>query len=248
MSALEYALILVKKAVASQNRAVTFTQLNDNTGIPQGTAHRLAKELTRLGLLEFDPTAKTYRGGLMLASLGANVMAHFDLSRSMRPHLETLHNQLGHVVTLSIRDGDHGVYMDKIESDDFNLKLHSEVGKSFPLHCTAMGKVLLAFRSETDALKIKDLPLPAYTQNTIIRHKQLEETLGTIREAGYAVDEEEISLGLVCVAAPVFGVTGDLIGAISHTSPAHLQTRASRQQTIDTLCHYAEKASGLWTR
>lgn len=221
MSAITNALVLIRKAVEHQADGLTFTALNENSGIPQGSAHRIVKELVSLRVLEYDPNRKTYRGGLMLASLGAQVLSHHDLRSSARQSLETLHNKLGHVVTLGIRDGAKGVYIDKIEAADMGLRLHSEIGKAFPLHCTAMGKVLLAFSDEPTQRLILEDELPAMTPNTITDAAHLKTALTEAADNGYATDDEEITRGLICTAAPVFGIGGKIAGALSFTCQKH---------------------------
>ena len=134
----------ILEAVTADADGLSFSEVVSRTDIPKASAHRLLRELVDLSALDFDEATRTYRGGLLLAGLGASVTASYDVRRVVRPHLEALHVQTGSVVTVGIRDGDVGIYIDKIEPTGFGIRLHSEVGKRFPLHCTAMGKVLLA--------------------------------------------------------------------------------------------------------
>ena len=97
------------------------------------------------------------------------------------------------------------------------IRLHSEIGKSFPLHCTAMGKVLLAFSDAATIGKVTRRKLRSFTPNTITDGKRLREELEHVAQQGYAVDREEITRGLVCIAAPVYGINGNVEAAISCT-------------------------------
>lgn len=221
MSALENAFILIKKAVEHQAEGLNFTTLNEDSGIPQGSAHRLVKELVRLRILDYDEQRKLYRGGLALASLGAQIVSHYDLRQVARPSLESLHDKLGNVVTLGIRDETSGIYIDKIEASDMRFRLHSEIGKSFPLHCTAMGKVLLANAETTTQQSVLKKKLPQLTPNTITDVAELRATLGKVYEQGFAIDDEEITRGLICAAAPIYNVNGDVTGALSFTCQKH---------------------------
>ena len=223
----------ILEVVTADKSGLSFSDVVARTGIPKASAHRLLRELVELSALEFDEATRTYRGGLLLAGLGASVTANYDVRRVVRPHLEALHLQTGSVVTLGIRDGDVGIYIDKIEPADFGIRLHSEVGKRFPLHCTAMGKVLLAHSDAGTVGRIARRKLTAYTANTITDGPALRKELDTVVARGYAVDREEITRGLVCVAAPVFGVDGELAAAISCTissfdaSPERLEELAA---------------------
>lgn len=235
---------LILEAVTSNRRGLSFSEVVDQTGIPKASAHRLLRELVDLSALTFDESTRTYQGGLLLAGLGASVTANYDVRRVVRPHLEALHAQTGSVVTLGIRDGDVGIYIDKIEPADFVIRLHSEVGKSFPLHCTAMGKVLLAHSDAATINRVARRKLRAYTDNTITDAQALRDELETVADRGYGVDREEITRGLTCVAAPIYGIDGDVEAAISCTvssfdaSPEHLEDVARLVRGC------ADKASG----
>ena len=138
----------ILEAISGDGDGLTFSEVVDATNVPKATVHRLLRELVDLSALTYDESTRRYRGGLLLAGLGASVMRNYDVRRIVRPHLEALHELTGSVATLGIRDGEQGIYVDKIEPVGLVIRLHSEIGKSFPLHCTAMGKVLLRRRSQ----------------------------------------------------------------------------------------------------
>ena len=230
MSSLSNALELITKAVAQQARGLTFTEIQESTNVPQSSAHRIVKELVKLRILDFDPKRKTYRGGLLLATLGSQVLSEYSLRKIARPSLERLHDNLGQVVTLGIRDGSSGIYIDKIESSDMGYRLHSEVGKTFPLHCTAMGKILLAHADNDTQKKVLRKKLNAMTPQTITEPLKLQNALERVLEDGYAIDNEEITRGLICVAAPIYGVNQTVIGALSFTCQKHMF--ADLKQTV----------------
>lgn len=207
----------ILEAVSHDGTGLTFSEIVDTTGVPKATVHRLLRELVELSALAYDESTRRYRGGLLLAGLGASVTQHYDVRRVVRPHLEALQKATGSVATLSIRNGEQGVYVDKIEPAGFVIRLHSEIGKSFPLHCTAMGKVLLAHSDAATISKVTRRKLKAYTANTIIDGKKLRAEIDAVARQGYAVDNEEITRGLVCVAAPIYGVDDSVEAAISCT-------------------------------
>lgn len=243
MSAVANAILLISKVVEHQAEGLTFTALNEGSGIPQGSAHRIVKELVDLRVLDYDPQRKTYRGGLMLASIGAQVLSHYDLRKASRQSLESLHSELGNVVTLGIRDGLTGIYIDKIEAAGMGLRLHSEIGKTFPLHCTAMGKVLLAFDDEKYQRQIMKTKLQALTPKTITDPAQLKAALTEIAKCGYAIDDEEITRGLICTAAPIFGVDGTVAGALSYTCQKHIFAEQGQARIIEKVIRAGAMAS-----
>jgi DNA-binding IclR family transcriptional regulator len=116
-----------------------------------------------------------------------------------------------------------GVYLDKIESPRaFGIRLHSAVGGTFPLHCTGMGKVLLAFMDPGERRTVMSGALESFTPNTITRAGSLERELVKVRRRGFAVDREEITRGIMCVAAPVADGEARVLAAISVTFPAYI--------------------------
>jgi DNA-binding IclR family transcriptional regulator len=233
----------ILEAVTADRRGLSFSEVVDQTGIPKASAHRLLRELVDLSALTFDEATRTYQGGLLLAGLGASVTANYDVRRVVRPHLEALHARTGSVVTLGIRDGDVGIYIDKIEPADFVIRLHSEVGKSFPLHCTAMGKVLLAHSDSATIHRIARRKLRAYTDNTITDGQALRDELMEVLKKGIAVDREEITRGLTCLAAPIRGVDGAVAAAVSCTISSFDATPRKLQEVARLVAQCADGAS-----
>ena len=233
----------ILEAVSGDGDGLTFSEVVVATNVPKATVHRLLRELVDLSALTYDESTRRYRGGLLLAGLGASVMRNYDVRRIVRPHLEALHELTGSVATLGIRDGDQGIYVDKIEPVGLVIRLHSEIGKSFPLHCTAMGKVLLAFSDAATIGKVTRRKLRSFTPNTITDGKRLREELENVTQQGYAVDREEITRGLVCVAAPIFGVDGNVEAAISCTISSFDATEDRLDEVIGYVTDCARAAS-----
>jgi len=234
---------LIQAVVGAGSNGATFSAAVRESSVPKSTAHRLLNELTDLGALRFDADSKTYFGGLLLARLGSSVAAGYDLRKIARPELERLHEQTGHTATLGIRDGDHGIYLDKVESRDFGIRLHSEIGKSFPLHCTGIGKVLLSQVDGDELTKILHGKLGALTKKTITNKTLLRKELGETLRRGYAIDDEEITRGLICIAAPIFGPDGRIAGALSCTFPTWVRDDQGIEGEIQAVTQAAAAAS-----
>ena len=243
MSAFRKGFRIIETVTAAGGAGLPFSHIVAQTGIAKATAHRLLNELVELSALTLDPVTRCYRGGLVLARIGASVMADYDLRTVARPFLQALHDETGHVATLGIRNNDSGTYIDKIESKDFGFRLHSEVGKSFPLHCTAMGKVLLSHADQAVVRRLLNRKLEAHTANTITDPKQLREELEQVKKRGFAIDDEEITRGVVCVAAPIFGIDGKIAGAMSCTVPSYVSEERGIQENIETVCRLSKLAS-----
>ncbi len=236
---------IIHAVVEAGNEGLPFADVVSATRLPKASVHRLLKELVALSVLSFDPASRVYRGDLRLARLGANVVADYDLRRVARPHLVALHETTGHVATLGILGDDAGIYIDKIEPRDFGIRLHSEIGKTFPLHCTSMGKVLLATADADTRRRLTGRKLDAYTDNTITDARRLRRELRSVAERGYAVDDEEITRGLVCVAAPILDAHGGVAGAMSCTFAKYVDDERGIAVEVDAVRRYARAASGL---
>lgn len=243
MSALKNGFKIIDAVTTAGSNGLPFSRIVEQTQIPKATAHRLLNELVGMAALTLDAGTRCYRGGLLLARIGATVTADYDLRTVARPYLQALHDEVGHVATLGVRNNDSGVYIDKIEPKDFGLRLHSEVGKTFPLHCTAMGKVLLSHADAATVRRISNRKLEAHTSNTITDASKLRKELKRVAADGFAIDDEEITRGLVCVAAPVFGIDGKIAGAMSCTFPSYIAHENGLETAISTVCDFANQAS-----
>jgi DNA-binding IclR family transcriptional regulator len=243
MSSLANGFKIIEQVVANQASGLTFTEILARTQLPRSSAHRLIKELTALNMLSYDAETKAYRGGFPLAALGAQITSNLDIRQSCRPAMKALQESLGYVVTLSICGEDSGIYIDKIEPQDFGLRLHSEIGKSFPLHCTAMGKIHLAYGSDSFRSHVLSQKLEAFTDATITNPETLLTELDQVRAQGYAIDDEEISRGLTCIGAPIFGLNGNVIAAMSLTAPSHIYEDGISDTVIQTILEHAKQAS-----
>jgi DNA-binding IclR family transcriptional regulator len=203
---------VLEAVVSHQERGLAYSEVVANTRLPKATAHRVLKSLVQTGYLRFDVETARYFGDLKLASLGSAVTSHFDLKSYVRPHLITLQEETRHTCNL-----------DKIESPEaFGIKLYSAIGKRFPLHCTAMGKVLLAGMRPPERRKILARKLDAVTSRTVTDAAALERELREVQRCGYALDRQEITRGIMCVAAPIRSGDGSTVGAISVAFPASI--------------------------
>ena len=245
MSSLQKAFAIVETVVSRQAAGMTFGEIVVATGAPKASAHRILKELVGMGVLTFSRHTSRYRGSLKLASYGCEVTANLDLRTLGHSHLQALHEATHHTATLGIRDGDDGVYVDKIEAQEYGLKLFSEVGKRFPLHCTALGKALLAFAKEEDREHVLAGPLRAITAKTIVDPARIREELARVRRERFALDREEMTRGVMCVAAPIFGSADSVVGAVSVAFPSYIDSERPIDPEIDTVRRHASAISGV---
>ena len=243
MNPLHKIFAITETVVAHQDKGATYSDILSILHLPKSTVHRILKDLTDIGYLTYENDTKRYFGGLKLANLGAEVMANFQLRRHVRPFLIDLQRETEHTSNLGILDGLTGVFLDKIEAKDFGIKLFSELGKTFPLHCTGLGKALLAHSPQSIIDNFLARPLDAVTEKTIADKRLLLEELDHIRTRGYAMDDEEITRGITCIAAPVFSFERNLIAAISIAFPAYIKKERGIENEIKAIKKYSELIS-----
>lgn len=197
------------------------TELSRDLKINKSTVSKILSTFENHHLLSKNPENRKYRLGLRLFELGSLVAEQMDLQKVAYPYMEELNRKVKETVHLVVMDNFEIVYINKVESSQ-SLRIVTRVGGRLPAYCTGVGKVLLsALSSQELELFFKKNRLKALTPNTITDRERLTKELAQIRAQGYALDNEEFSKGLMCIAAPIFNYTQKEIGAISISGPTH---------------------------
>lgn len=190
------------------------TEIANELGVDKSSASRLLHTLARYGFAEQDSDTSRFSLGPQVLALGRHLLNRIPLRDSARPYLHELVDQTGECAHLAILSNGQALYIDQVESTAM-LRVESEIGTLSPLHCTALGKVFLAF----DGVEIPK-EMKTYTQRTIVDAASLQAQIEQIRRRGFAVDDEEYNYGVRCVAAPVYDHNRQLVGAIGISGPA----------------------------
>jgi len=189
-------------------------------GVHRSTALRLLATLDRHGLVERDARTSKYRLGRRLVQLASSVRGEVDLRQVARPVCEALARALGETVTLDVLDGDEIVPVEQASGSTSVVSVNW-LGTRSPVHCTASGKVILAFARDDVRARLLQQPLERRTARTIVDRTELEAQLAQVREAGFARTFEELEVGLNAIAAPVRNSGGEVIAAVDVSGPAH---------------------------
>jgi IclR family KDG regulon transcriptional repressor len=202
----------------SEKRSVSLEDLSRDLGLAAPTVYRFLLTLQGQGYVRRDHD-EGWTLTLKMFNVGSRSLDRLDLVESARHPAAALAEDLGETVHMGVLDGGSAVYVIKIESR-YTIRMHSRVGRRVPLHCTAIGKTLLAWSpaAELEAL-LATMPLTAMTPATIVDKNALRAELGAIRERGFAFDREEHEEGIRCIAAPVFNHEGGIVAAISTSWP-----------------------------
>jgi DNA-binding IclR family transcriptional regulator len=214
---------------AVEEKGLTGSDVARLTSLPVSTVHRFLVNLESAGFLSCNRTG-IYQLGMACVSLGQAARAQFDVRRASLPHLQELNHRTRETVHLTVRHGLSAVYVEKLDSPE-PLRIHSRIGATIPLYCTAVGKILLAYLPESERESIlKQLELKRFTENTASNLQELHAELQRTRRNGFACDLEEHELHIRCIAAPIWDHSGAVNASLSVTGPAVRMSTARLRQ------------------
>jgi DNA-binding IclR family transcriptional regulator len=209
--------VLVLRAFTVERTRLSFAEVQQSTGLPKTTTHRVLAELVRTGLLERQDGR--YLLSRLVFELGMRASVERRLLEVATPFLEVLREQTRETVHLGVRDGAEVVYVVKIGGHS-QAASPSRLGGRMPLHATSIGKVLLAHAPVDVRQEVLAGPLRRYTSRTIIEPGRLQQQLDAVVERGVAFEHEESAVGIVCVAAAVLRQADTTaVAAVSVTGP-----------------------------
>lgn len=190
-------------------------ELAEVLGTHKSTVLRTLQLLERYGWVRREGDLPVFSLGLRLVGLSNSILDDLDIRKVARPQLDRLGSGTKETVHLGVMDGTEMVYLDKVESVH-PVRMYSRIGARAPLHCTGVGKVLLAYTPVEDW---PALELRRFTDRTIVDREDLVDAGADIRGRGWGWDEEEHEDGVRCIAAPVFGPDHEIMAAVSVSVP-----------------------------
>ena len=222
---------------------MSLTELARKVGLGKSSVFRLLMTLVRRGYVEKNPQSERYRLTYRLFAVASPAADRFGLREAAHPVMQRLAARTGETVNLGVLDGTRVVNLHKVESRHL-LRMHLEVGGGAPAHATGLGKVLLAALEPAEVIRrLRGQRLQALTRRTIRDRRTLGKALARIREQGFAIDDEECSLGLRCVAAPILDHQGSVTAALSISGPTHRLSDPVLSRLIESVRTAARDAS-----
>jgi len=206
--------------LAAHQDPVSLKVISEQTGLHPSTAHRILNDLT-IGRYVDRPEAGSYRLGMRMLEMGNLVKARLDVRDAALSPMRELHKLTHQPVNLSMRQGDEIVYIERTYSERSGMQVVRAIGGRATLHLTSVGKLFLA---QDDAQRVRAYAtrtgLAGHTRNSITDVAQLERELARVNQYGTARDDEELELGVRCMAAGILDDQGKLVAGLSISAPA----------------------------
>jgi DNA-binding IclR family transcriptional regulator len=227
-------LFSLMNVLASREDSISLKEISEKTGLHPSTAHRILNDLT-IGRFVDRPEPGSYRLGMRLLELGNMVKARLNVRDAALAPMRDLHKLIQQPVNLSMRQGDEIVYIERAYSERSGMQVVRAIGGRAPLHLTSVGKLFL---SVDEPMKVRSYAtrtgLHGNTKNSITQLPILERELSKVRQYGIARDNEELELGVRCIAAGIYDDQGKLLAGLSISAPADRLDEAWLQKLQDT--------------
>lgn len=236
--------LLLLKCFTDEHYELSIAGLATRLGLAKSTVHRLASTLVEAGMVEQNSENAKYRLGLTLFELGSLVRRNMNIYNEAKSVLHELRERTRETVNLAILRDDNVIYLNSLESPS-SIKVTSRLGVRMCAHCSAEGKVLLAFSSLEDVDRIIAAGFLRRTPQTVVNPDSLHAELSLIRDKQYAVDNEENETGVRAIAAPVFGADNEVVAAVSVAGPVQ---RLSQRILISFLPSLRAGVDGISSR
>jgi DNA-binding IclR family transcriptional regulator len=206
--------------LASREEAISLKEISEKSGLHLSTTHRLLNDLAT-GRFVDHPQPGSYRLGMRLLELGNLVKSRLNVRDAALLPMRELHKLIQQPVNLSVRQGDEIVYVERAYSERSGMQVVRAIGGRAPLHLTSVGKLFLA---ADDPQRVRAYAtrtgLSGHTKNSLTQLVALERELSKVRQYGNAHDNEELELGVRCMAAGIYDDQGTLVAGLSISAPS----------------------------
>ena len=231
--------------LATAKEGLGVTEIGNNIGLHKSTVYRLLTALLNRGYIEKDPKTYTYKIGLKFIEISGLFLKKLELKTEALPFMRKLAEIIGQPVHLAILEGTEVVYIEKVELVN-SIRMYSQIGRRVPVHCSAIGKILLTGLNP-EALRevLENIKFEKFTPNTIITKKELQREIESVKEKGWAVDNEEHEPNIRCIAAPIIDYTGKIIAAVSVSGESRI---INLESDLKIAGHVIETAANISKR
>lgn len=223
---------------------LSLMEISEKVHLHKATTHRLINSLLENGYIEKDATTKKYRISLKLFQLGNRRVQNIDFLNVAKSMIRQLSQEINQTVHLVIEDDNEVLYIDKHDSQNSEARMHSRIGKKAPMYVTAVGKAILATKTNSAIVDYwNQEDIQPKTTHTITDLEVFLAEIDTVRHQGYAIDNEENEYGIVCIGASFASYKELSAGAISISLP--LSEAENKDVYIQKIVETTRKISSL---
>jgi DNA-binding IclR family transcriptional regulator len=242
VGAIDRALTILEVLSQSKN-GLTNSEISRKLKLPKSTVSYILRTLRQRGYLHRDDTLGKYRISMKLFSVGSHALRGLELHDVAYPLLQELVEKTGVACHLAILDGHEAVYIERIDKPGF-IRINTWVGRRMDVHCTSVGKALIAHlpQQAVEAI-LRDRGLPKHTPKTITTLNHLLRELAYVRANGYAIDDCENNLDVVCIASPIFNMEGRTVAAVGLTGTESQMKSHKFEGHVRLIKHAAKQMS-----
>jgi DNA-binding IclR family transcriptional regulator len=214
-----YKALQVLECFSVEQPELGITEISQRLGLYKSNVSNIVMTFVKAGYLEQNPENSKYRLGFKILELGNIISSNISLRKLLQPLMQEIAESANEVVYLAVHYEGEVFYLDSAYPKN-KLATRSMLGVKAPLHCTGIGKAMLAFLPEEAAEAVLNKPLKKYTENTITDREALVQELAEIRRKGYSVDRMEHEYGIKCVGIPILNKRGQVIAGMSVSGPS----------------------------
>ncbi|WP_102275059.1 IclR family transcriptional regulator [Cytobacillus massiliigabonensis] len=207
------------KLVSMKKGGLGVTEIANQMDINKSSVYRILSTLVQYGYVEQDKDTERYKLGYQFLEVSSKLLDSLDLRTEAKPFLLELEKETNEVIHLVVYDQGEVVYIEKLDGNEA-LRMHSKVGKRAPMHCTSVGKAILAHLPVDIVQEILERKgLPVHTDKTITDINVFIKELAEVKNKGFALDLQENEYGITCIAVPIFDHLGKVAAAVSISGP-----------------------------
>lgn len=225
------------------NHELSISELKEKTGLPFSTLHRILSTMQSIGYISQNKDNDKYSLGYKLLILGNNVRSLNELKTIAKPHIVKLSEKYDETVHLAVEIDNVITFLDTAEVLNKTINVAPYLGKVKSSYASSLGKAILAHKKREDLIQmLHSIELEKLGPNTITDKAKLLEELDKIKRLGYAVDDEELEVGLTCVGAPIFDFSRNCVASVSVSIP-NIRLKYSVDVIKDDVIHTATEIS-----
>ncbi|MDP4162260.1 MAG: IclR family transcriptional regulator [Bacillota bacterium] len=220
--------------VSTRKNGAGVTEIAKQIDINKSSVYRTLSTLVHYGYIEQEEETGRYKLGYKFLEMSSKLLDSIDLREVAKPFLKEMEKKTNEVVHLVVHDQGEVVYIEKLEGNE-TLRMHSKVGRRAPMHCTSVGKAIMAHLPSSAVMDILEQKgMPMHTERTIVNKDRFLQELRQVKQQGFAFDHQENETGITCLAVPIFDHLGKIHAAASISGPT-IRMTAERMEHLQKL-------------